>query len=434
MKGTEKQQIALRFLSDNKTKIVIYGGAAGGGKSYLGCVWLLFMARAYPKTRWFIGRQELKRIRQSTLITWHKVCTSYEYSSFKTNFQDNYIELSNGSRIDLLDLGFQPRDPMYERFGSTEYTGGLIEEGGETDFGAFDTLQTRVGRHLNTEYNITPKILVTCNPKKNWIYTYYYKPFRSGTLPENTKFIQAFVQDNPHLSKDYIDNLKNTKDKAKKERLLYGNWEYDDDPSQLIDYDSATDYFNNQHVQPEGSRYITADIARKGRDKTIARVWHGMVCLERKEMKVSKVTESAEMIRELANKHGVPMSRTVADEDGVGGGVVDILSCVGFVNNSRPLYGENYSNLKAQCSFGMATLICDKKVYEVCDNEAVKSDTIEEMEQVRQADIDKDNKVSIISKDVIKDNIGRSPDEWDSIMMRFYFNLTDHGNYSISVL
>ena len=34
------------------------------------------------------------------------------------------------------------------------------------------------------------------------------------------------------------------------------------------------------------------------------------------------------------------MSNIVVDEDGVGGGVVDILKCNGFVNNSRPMDGS----------------------------------------------------------------------------------------------
>lgn len=428
MKGTRKQQIALAKLTDSTSKYIIYGGAAGGGKSFLGCFWLLTMCLSYPDTRWFIGREELKRIRQSTLITWHKVCKAVGFADYSTNFQDNYIQLGNGSRIDLLDLQLQPRDPMYERLGSIEYTGGWIEEGGEVNFGAFDTLKGRVGRHLNAEYSIMPKLLVTCNPKKNWLYTDFYKPFKAGTLSPEIVFIQALVTDNPHLDKNYLDNLRNTKDKAKRERLLYGNWEYDDDPSQLIDYEAACDYFTNEFVVPGDTKYITADIARKGRDKTIARVWEGWVVIERHEMAVSKVTESANLIRQLANKHQVPMSRTIADEDGVGGGVVDILNCQGFINNSRPEIGlqgttENYANLKSQCSFGMAKKITDREVYEKCQDEAVKSIVIEEMEQVRQKDIDSDGKVAVVPKEKIKENIGRSPDEWDSIMMRYYFQL-----------
>ena len=60
---------------------------------------------------------------------------------------------------------------------------------------------------------------------------------------------------------------------------------------------------------------------------------------------------------------------------------------------------------------------------EICEDGNVKDITSEEMEQVKQKDIDKDGKVAIVSKDVVKELIGRSPDEWDSIMMRYYFEL-----------
>ena len=38
-------------------------------------------------------------------------------------------------------------------------------------------------------------------------------------------------------------------------------------------------------------------------------------------------------------------------------------------------------------------------------------------------DIDKDGKQSIVPKERVKELIGRSPDEWDSIMMRYWFAL-----------
>jgi hypothetical protein len=71
----------------------------------------------------------------------------------------------------------------------------------------------------------------------------------------------------------------------------------------------------------------------------------------------------------------------------------------------------------------MAQKIVNREVGEICDNAEVKSITSEEMEQVKQKDIDKDGKVALIGKDIVKQMIGRSPDEWDSIMMRYYFEL-----------
>jgi hypothetical protein len=136
--------------------------------------------------------------------------------------------------------------------------------------------------------------------------------------------------------------------------------------------------------------------------------------------------------KELQREYGISNSHTIADEDGVGGGVVDFLYCKGFVNGSRPLkelIGDtyivpNYNNLKSQCGYKMAEKIIKREVGELCSDSTVKGITSEEMEQVKQKDIDKDGKIALVSKDVVKQMIGRSPDEWDSIMMRYWFELT----------
>ena len=72
-----KQDIALQYLVDSVTNEVGYGGAAGGAKSWTGCAWLLFMCLVYPETKYFIAREELKRLKDSTLLTFFKVCKTY---------------------------------------------------------------------------------------------------------------------------------------------------------------------------------------------------------------------------------------------------------------------------------------------------------------------------------------------------------------------
>jgi phage terminase large subunit len=437
MKGTKKQKIAIKKLIDDITKVVIYGGAAGGGKSYLGCFWLLSMCMAYPGTRYFIGRNELKRIRQSTLITWHKVCKSLEYNEYDINFQDNYISFPNGSQIDLLDVQRQPRDPLYERFGSTEYTGGWIEEAGEIDYGAFEVLNTRIGRHLNKELGLMPKMLVTCNPKKNWLYSEFYKPFKANQLPSYISFIQAFVQDNEHIDDNYIENLKNTKDKSKKERLLYGNWEYDDNPDALCSYDDILNIFTN--VGEDGQGYITADIARFGSDKAVVGYWDGWILKDMITFETSKTTDIQEAIMSLRTKYNVPVSRCLADEDGVGGGVVDSLRIKGFVNGSTPMEvmtatgmkKPNYHNLQSQCCYGLAEVINEGRLAIKCDmSKRQEEEIIEELEQLKSYKSDNDGKIRILPKSEIKENIGRSPDYRDMFMMRYYFDLKPRRNYS----
>jgi len=205
--------------------------------------------------------------------------------------------------------------------------------------------------------------------------------------------------------------------------LYYGNWEYDDDPATLIDQDSITDYFKPVHIVPMGQKYITIDVARKGKDKTVFRVWHGWLCIYRFSIAKSGLDTVVKKAKELQIKHGVPLSNVVADEDGVGGGVIDFLKCKGFVNNSKALNDENYDNLKSQCSIKMALKITNKEAGEICTDSAVQEITAEEMEQVKIKDIDKDGKQGVIPKDKVKELIGRSPDEWDSIMMRYYFEM-----------
>ncbi|MFL5786658.1 MAG: phage terminase large subunit [Flavisolibacter sp.] len=428
-KKHEKQEEALNTLTDDCTKEFGFGGGAGGAKSWTGCVWLVFMSLLYPDTRWFIGREELKRLRESTFQTFLKVCKKYKIESWKYNGMDHYIQFENGSRIDLLDLKLLPSDPFYERYGSIEYTGGWIEEAGEVNFGAYDTLKSRIGRQNNDKYKILGKLFVTLNPKKNWCHQVFWKPFKSGTLPEGVKFLQALVTDNPHIDTNYIENLKGIKDKVRKQRLLYGNFDYDDDDNALMDYDSIVDLFTNSFV-PKGVKYITADVARFGKDNTVIMVWEGWRVEEIHTLKHKKTTEVADYIRSLQQKHGIANSNTVADSDGVGGGVVDELRCKSFVNNSSPLINpkmqtkENYRNLKSQCYYMLAEKVTEKQIYINCTDLDIMEMIISELEQVKKKNADKDSKLEVVGKDEVKELIGRSPDYSDTLMMRNFFELT----------
>lgn len=424
-KPTRKQFEALKFLYDEDTEYLLFGGGAGGGKSWIGCEWLIAMCLNFPEIRTFIGRKTLKVIKNTTLITFFKVCKKYEIQRdihYSYNDQRSIITFHNGSTIDLLELKIQPSDPMFEDMGSSEYTIGWIEEAGEVHFNAFDTLKSRVGRHLNEKYGILAKILITCNPKKNWLYTTFYQPWKNGTLERKYIFLQSLAKDNPELDIGYLNKLDEIKDKAKKERLKYGNWEYDDDPAALMDYDSITDLFTNAHV-PGGEKFITADIARYGADKTTVMIWDGMRVQKIVKWEKENTVFTANKIRQLAIEHSVPMSHVIVDDDGIGGGVTDQLDCKGFVNNSSPLNDDNFDNLKSQCYFKLSELVNEKKLFVNCSDEEIKDCLIEELEHVKQKNMDSDNKKGVVPKEKIKDLIGRSPDYSDTLMMRMYFEL-----------
>jgi len=430
LRPTQKQHEAYEALNDPEIDEVYLGGGAGGGKSWWLCESRLVNALRYPGYKSFIGREELKRLMQSTFVTWTKVCKFHNIPDgmWKLNGQYNYIDFANGSRIDLLDLKFLPTDPLFERFGSLEYTDGAIEEAGEVHYMALDVLRSRVGRHMNKEFNIRPTLAITFNPKKNWLYTRIYKPFKDGTLSRSIRFIQSLYTDNPHTAESYGEQLSRITDEANRKRLKDGEWEYDNDPSALIKYDNIVDLFTNT-IEEKDERYLSADIARFGKDKTVIKLWKGLNCYKIIEYVKQSIPDTADKIKALERDENIPRSHVIIDEDGVGGGVLDLLpGAKGFIANTVPFMDENtekpeqFSNLKAQCSYKLAEYINAHKIAISADiTQIVKDFLIEELEQIKTKDADKEGKRKIIGKDEIKEVIGRSPDYSDAMMMRMYF-------------
>lgn len=435
-KKHNKQEEAFKILNDNEHSEFLYGGAAGGAKSWTGCTDLTFKSLAYPGTHWFVGRESLKRLRESTHLTFLKVFSAYGIKvgrDVKYNGQDHHWEFSNGSRIGYLDLRFLPSDAIYERYGSVEYTGGWIEEGGEINFGAFDTLKTRVGRHLNDKYNLLRKIFITCNPKKNWMYDIFYKPSLNGSLKKNQKYLGALVTDNPFNEKGYIEALESTNDKTKKERLLKGNWDYDDNPDAMCSFDDIQMIFKNDLVEESKHYFLTADIARFGSDKARIGVWKGWNLIEHVSYDVSKTTTIQNSINHLRRKYRIPKRQAIADEDGVGGGVVDNCGILGFVNGSRPFNGENYNNLQSQCAYKLADYINNHQFGIQCDLSQEDIDRItNELQQLQTYDGDSDGKLKIKPKSLIAQDIGGSPDWRDLFLMRAYFDYKPIGRRDLS--
>ena len=116
----------------------------------------------------------------------------------------------------------------------------------------------------------------------------------------------------------------------------------------------------------------------------------------------------------------------------MGGGAKDFLRCRGFVNNSKALKGENYQNLKTQCYYKLADLINKGQVGVTCPDPEMSKAILEELEQVRSKDQDKDSKLKMIPKDNVKDILGRSPDFSDAMAMRMFYEIDQNfGKYFV---
>ena len=150
MKLLPKQENAVYYLKDNETKELLYGGAAGGGKSALGCLWLIESCQKYPGSRWLMGRAKLKALKETTLNTFFELSSNLGITDqFTYNAQANVIYWTNGSEILLKDLFLYPSDPNFDSLGSLEITGAFIDECNQIVYKAWQIVTSRCRYKLN---------------------------------------------------------------------------------------------------------------------------------------------------------------------------------------------------------------------------------------------------------------------------------------------
>lgn len=432
IKITEKQDIALKNLQDKEVTEVLYGGSAGSGKSFIGCLWIVSSCLRYKGTRWLIGRKKLTILRLTTLKTLFEVLALFKLEqdiSYTYNQQSNTIKFTNGSEIILKDLDYFPSDPNYDSLGSLEITGAFIDEVAQITEKAKNILASRIRFKLD-EYNLTPKLLMSCNPTKGWLYEKFYKNYQNNRLPNYQRFIQALPTDNKFLTKHYITQLQKL-DEQSKQRLLYGNWDYSMENT-LFDYDALLNAFINDYEKKDKkTNYITIDVARKN-DKSVIFVWENLHVIDAFWFKNTDFNIQISKIKELISKYNVESSNILIDSDGIGSPLNDLIETKKeFHNNARPFNDENYNNLKSQLYFKLAELVnngsitIDEKLF----NTEEKFEIIVELQNHKQEDVDKDGKVKITPKDKIKQIIGRSPDFADALMMRMYFEFTTSSEF-----
>ena len=423
----DKQKEALSYLAiDNECRQLLYGGSAGSGKSFLGCDWQIKRRLKYPGTRGLIGRAELKKLRLSTLATFFELCTKYNLIAgkhFTYNGQDHVINWYNGSQIILMDLADMPSDPDFGRFGSIELTDYFVDEASEVSEKCINILNSRVRYKL---INDNPKGLLTCNPHKGWLYREFFDAQRNGSIRKNRRFIQALPTDNPHISPVYIESLQMLPDIDRK-RLLEGDWDYDETKDRLYEYDDLLRCFRPSTTL--GDKFITADIARMGDDRTVIVVWNNLHAEKFVVLKHKPINEVVDTINELIKNHSVRLSNVLTDEDGIGGGVVDFIRCKGFLNGSKAVR-DNYMNLKCDCYFKLGELISSNAI----TFESTYKDTIvKELEMIRREKIDSDGKLRVTNKEDLKKRHGMSPDFADAIMMRAFYELKKNfGKYAFA--
>jgi hypothetical protein len=352
---------------------------------------------------------------------------------FTFNGQSNVLTFYNKSEIIFKDLAYNPSDPNYDSLGSLEVSACFIDEASQITSLAFSIVKSRIRYKLN-EFNLIPKVLMTCNPSNNWIKKDFYLPHTQGTLESNKVFIPSLPMDNPFLPPSYIEMLKELPPQQRR-RLLEGDWDYLDESDSLFKFDEISASIFKSVPNTQDKKYMTIDVARFGDDRSVVMIWVGLVLVECHVYRKLSIVELSSNIEDLMRSHGVHPQNCIVDSDGVGGGASDILRATNFVNNSRPLHEQNFSNLKSQCYVKLSDMFRDGKISINILEPSMIDDLTQELLAVKLKDVDKDNKVAVQSKDEMKRVLGKSPDLSDALMMRMLpeiKNLKTTGRYLIA--
>lgn len=416
---------------------LLIGWGAWWSKSFTWCLWLITMCNTFNWINAWLWRADINQLRLTTLQSFYEVVNMLWLQNDINMQQDPQTKApviyfkKTGSKIFLLDLKHYPhKDPEFTKLWWLLLTICFIDELPEIIEKAYTIIQTRVWRWKNDELWIRPMVLSSCNPVKNRVYRYFWKPRKEWLLWANKMFIPMLAKDNPKLNKAYIKKIDNLPPWPERERLRNGNWEYDNTPWHLYNYTQLNNIFTNPITT--GKKYIICDVATTGRDKAIVFVFDWWKLIAYKVFLKCSILDLENQIKEYSQQFQIPMSQVLVDQAWEWKGIPSHLWCIGFVWWSSAIEEEveitwdtfkpNYANLRTQCYFELQHHI-QKLNLEIIQEPTYKQEIIDDLYSIVEVDYDNDRKKKIISKEQIKESTWRSPDRWDVISMRCYFEL-----------
>tara|TARA_Y100000361_G_C11162000_1_gene348077 strand:+ start:5122 stop:6399 length:1278 start_codon:yes stop_codon:yes gene_type:complete len=218
----KKQEEFIEAILSDQYRCLMYGGAAGGGKTFVSLAVFVLLAKIYPGSRWFVVRESLPTLKRTTIPSFLKLCPRQFIRSY--NQTDQIVTFRNGSQLTFFPENYV-QDKNLTRFDGIEANGFLIEEGQEIQSKTFEKCKLRAGRHIIPGIQKQPKptILITCNPSNNWTKKKFHEPSIEGTLQKDYFYLRATMSDNPSLPEEYLEGLENL-DEVTKAVFVRGDW------------------------------------------------------------------------------------------------------------------------------------------------------------------------------------------------------------------
>lgn len=218
---TEKQAL---FLKAGERE-VLFGGAAGGGKSYGQLIDALYFALKYPRSKQLILRRSFAELDKSLI---RESLSLYPRDIYRYNSQTHSGKFKNGS---LIDFGYCANESDVYQYQSAEYDVVRFDE--LTHFTEFQ--YTYLLSRVRGANGYPKQIKSSTNPGgigHEWVKSRFVTPSPAGKAFEDKTggtriFIPSYVQDNRFLMEsdpDYPARLAALPENQRR-ALLEGDWE-----------------------------------------------------------------------------------------------------------------------------------------------------------------------------------------------------------------
>jgi len=229
------------FLAAAETD-VLYGGSAGGGKSYAMLIDPLRYAHRAAH-RGLILRRSMPELRE--LIDKSRELYPKAFPGCKYREVEKLWNFPSGAKI---EFGFLERDADVYRYQGQAYSWIGFDEITHlpTEF-SWNYLASRL---RTTDSEIVPYMRCTANPGgvgANWVKKRYINPCEPnesfmGKDGLSRKFIPARLQDNPYLARDgRYEKMLNALPPTQRKQLLEGNWD-------VAEGAAFTEFTSEEHV------------------------------------------------------------------------------------------------------------------------------------------------------------------------------------------